>query len=174
MRSLIAFLLLASLLWSCTGKEPPPPKPNYVLPDDSLAMVLAEMHLYTAIFQHRTVRRNRLKDYARRDLQLALDSMGVSRARVDSSLRYYKTQPTHLEGVYDEALNILSTQLAEQKALEAKNKQKDSLKLEEGSAEQTMKEILEADGQVLFGKKFPLNASDSAPEVTEKKAGKLP
>jgi len=140
MRSLV--LIAIPLLFSCASEEPPPPKPSNILSDDSLAIILAATHKVSAIYQHRGVRRQRLQDYARNEMIELLDSFGVSRDRVDSSLIYYKDDPDHLGQIYDEALNILSTELAEQKASDPKEKGVDSLANKAGSADRTVGKIM--------------------------------
>ena len=170
MKRWLACVLPVLLLSGCASDEAPPKRPSYIIPDDSLAAVLAEIHQMGAVYQHRVVRKGRMQPYASRDLQLVLDSFGVSRDRIDSSLNYYKRNPEMLEKIYDESLNILSTRLAEMKA----NDKNDSLVLKAGSADSTIKRMMNEDGKVVLNKQIPLElenrkkgASDSSGKTVQ-------
>jgi len=86
--------------------------PKYVLPRDSMPLVIAEMHIFNATAQHRESRKMKFQHLAVQDKNEFLDSLRISNARFDSSLSFYLNQPQEMELIYDEAMNILSERLA--------------------------------------------------------------
>lgn len=86
--------------------------PKYVIPRDSMPLVIAEMHIYNATSQHRESRKMKFQHLAVQDKNEFLDSLRISNARFDSSLSFYLNQPQEMELIYDEAMNLLSERLA--------------------------------------------------------------
>lgn len=146
----IPFLLLL-LLFGCKVEEKKPKRPDYVLEPDSLAFVLAEVHKRGVLYRFKDVRQNRLQDFAEQDLVNLFDSLNIPKERLDSSLKYYKNDLMALGEAYDEALNILSTELAKEKG---KIKESgDTTKLPKVK-EKSIKEIMENEGFKINGKKI--------------------
>lgn len=105
------FLLFVLSILGCTEPEIIA-IPKYVIPRDSMPLVVAEMHIFNATAQHRESRKMKFQHLAVQDKNEFLDSLRISNARFDSSLSFYLNQPQAMELIYDEAMNILSERLA--------------------------------------------------------------
>jgi hypothetical protein len=128
-----ALLVVLALLFGCSSEQGSESN-TYVLSDDSLALMLVEVHFRNAVIQHKHIKGKPAEALAWDDYERVFDSLGVSRERFDSSLHYYLGISGAMEPIYDMALSALSTRLAE-----AGHTREDS-----GASQVSSKEELEA------------------------------
>ncbi|MDP4685338.1 MAG: DUF4296 domain-containing protein [Salibacteraceae bacterium] len=110
----LAVLSLSFLLFACNEKENRV-RPAYVLPSDSMAVMLAEVQILNAEYQHRDVRRDKLQPFAVKQFDALFDSVGVSQVRYDSSFSWWSKDPDAMQALLDNTLNILSARVSEVK-----------------------------------------------------------
>lgn len=142
MSRLILYICCVALLVGCTKKKPRQ-RPNYVLPQDSMAMILSEVHLLNAVSQHRESRRQHFQKFVEAEQKVLFDSLGVPMARFDSSMTFWLQDPKKMKEIYDESMNVLSTRLAQ-----VKRPSPDSV-VRHGGADKTIKEMIERDRKLL-------------------------
>ncbi|NCG28970.1 MAG: DUF4296 domain-containing protein [Bacteroidetes bacterium] len=131
--SLISTLIV---LASCgSGNEVVREKPNGVLPIDSMAMYMADVHLLDAATRHREVRKLGIQAHVKKAYFDYFDTCGISRVRFDKSLDYWSADNEEMIQVYDLSMEILSTKLADIKGASAVEEEEPSLdeQLEDGA-----------------------------------------
>lgn len=111
-RSLCILLLLALLACSEEARRE---RPTYVLPQDSMALVLSEVHVLNAASQHREARKQHFQKFIESEHIALFDSLGIDQARFDSSLNFWLQEPKEMIGIYDVSMNLLSEKLAKVK-----------------------------------------------------------
>ena len=126
---MIRLILLSIILLSLQGcgsdKNPAPAKkPTHILSKDSMAFYLSEIHIVDAALRHRDVRKKGLQAQAKQGFINYFDTAHVSKARFTESLDYWKDNYEEMEEIYDQSMEILSTQLVTLKKVESQ----DSLK----------------------------------------------
>ena len=125
----LAVLSLSFLLFACNEKENRV-RPAYVLPSDSMAVMLADIQMLNAGYQHRDVRRDKLQAFAIKEYDAFFDSVGVSKERFDSSFSWWSKDTDAMLALYDNTLNILSIRVTEEKTrrrLKSEAEQSDSI-----------------------------------------------
>lgn len=142
MNRLIIYICCVALMAGCTKKKPRQ-RPGYVLPQDSMAMILAEVHLLNAVSQHRESRRQHFQKFVEAEQKALFDSLGVPVARFDSSMTFWLEDPKKLKEIYDESMNVLSTRLAQ-----VKRPATDTV-VRHGGADNTIREMIEKDRKLL-------------------------
>lgn len=110
----LALLSLCIVLFACNEKENRV-RPAYVLPSDSMAVMLADIQMLNAGYQHRDVRRDKLQAFAIKEYDAYFDSVGVSKERYDSSFSWWSRDTDAMQALYDNSLNILSIRVTEEK-----------------------------------------------------------
>jgi len=118
MLRLLFIALLASALVACGQEEKQPtpaPLPIGVLDADSMAIVLADIHYMEAALRNRTVRKLGLEDEARLAFKSYFDTTAVSESRFRSSLDHWRKDFESMEQIYVEAMEIMSTRMAQAK-----------------------------------------------------------
>ncbi|MEZ4720913.1 MAG: DUF4296 domain-containing protein [Flavobacteriales bacterium] len=114
MRRLAAHTLLLVLLTRCGFRENElTPVPSNLVQRDTLVLLLAESAIFNAQSQHRDTRKKLFKDIILQREKDMFDSLGVSQADFKTSIEYYARNPKDMENMYDQAMNILTTRLAE-------------------------------------------------------------
>lgn len=108
----VSFFILAFILFACSEKEIRV-KPSYVLAEDTMAIMMADLGIYNAELQHREVRKDKLQNFVLEENQNYLDSIGVSQERWDSSFAWYSKDLIVMQHIQDNALNILNSKLEE-------------------------------------------------------------
>jgi len=141
MKRFLVYTILLVLLAGC-NKSKPRPKPDYVLSPDSMALLLAEVHVLNSASQHREARRQHFQKFIEAEQSVLFDSLGVPRARFDSSLTFWLQDPERMLEIYDQSMNILSTKLAK-----VKQPAQDSIAPHEGN--ESIKKLLEKDGNLM-------------------------
>lgn len=108
----VSFSILALVLFACSEKEVRV-KPSYVLAEDTMAIMMADLGIFNAELQHRDVRKDKLQNFVLEENQSYLDSIGISQERWDSSFAWYSKDLVLMQDIQDEALNILNAKLEE-------------------------------------------------------------
>lgn len=108
-------VLSVLLIAACGEKEQSRIKPSYVVPADSMSEILAGIHILNARHQHRDIRKDKLQAYVIQDFQHYYDSIGVSRARYDSSFAWWSEDPEEMQMLLDKSLNILNSEVSKLK-----------------------------------------------------------
>ena len=121
---LLSFLFLS--LQGCNADKNPGPaiEPAHILSKDSMAFYLSEVHIVDAALRHRDVRKKGLQAQAKKGFINYFDTAHVSKARFTESLNYWKDNYEEMEEIYDQSMELLSTQLVTLK----KGESQDSLK----------------------------------------------
>lgn len=104
--------IAALLLMVGCASEEAPPRPSHILSEDTMSIVLAEVHYFNAAAQHRDVRRKFMQSLVKEDMDAFYDSLGVTEEQFDESLQYYLDRPQEMLELYDGAMDLLSTRLA--------------------------------------------------------------
>jgi hypothetical protein len=94
------------------------PVPDHILPKDSMALFLGQIHLVDAASRHREVRKQSLQSYAKRGFIEYFDTAHVSRERFLESLSFWGEDFQEMDEIYDLAMERLSTQMAKLKSEE--------------------------------------------------------
>lgn len=179
----LAILLLLIVLSGCASDEKDADKvtyPSIVMPPDSLAFHLANIHILEAAMRHRDVRKQALQLNAKNGFEDYFDTSKVSRERFERSLSYWEKNFDEMANIYDLAMERLSTKLArmkqssevaadsttritpQEKSVEAPEKPK-RLKQEQLSAEQRrLKQIQERKQQRSAARKKEKRAAKSS------------
>lgn len=101
----ILFILATVIIWSSCSNEPE--NPEIVILADSMAIILADVHLADATL---SVMMNRRQKY--NDIDSYYNSVikkhNISRARLDSSISYYSSRGDEFEKIYEDVMFILS------------------------------------------------------------------
>ncbi|MEQ9187309.1 MAG: DUF4296 domain-containing protein [Cryomorphaceae bacterium] len=117
----ILVVLIMALFFGCGQKTPPPRKvPSSVLSKDSMAYFLSQVHIVDAAMRHRDVRKENLQVYAKRGFIEYFDTAQVNRERFLESLAFWGEDFEEMSGIYDMAMERLSTQMARLKMEEKK------------------------------------------------------
>ncbi len=97
------FTLLASC--KCDGGKPS----AYIIPPDSMAFIIAEIHYADAVLitaeNQRKIRLEQIPEFYAH----LLDKMNISKERFDSSLVFYSRDLTLLAKVYENVIQLLQT-----------------------------------------------------------------
>jgi hypothetical protein len=119
----IIFAIVGSLLASCGPEKPPSRRvPDGVLSADSMAFFLSQIHLIDAAMRHREVRKQTLQSYAKKSFILYFDTAAVSRDRFLTSMAFWSEDFEAMSGIYDQAMDRLSTKLAKLETPESAEK----------------------------------------------------
>ncbi|HAW21667.1 MAG TPA: hypothetical protein DCX14_15905 [Flavobacteriales bacterium] len=109
--ALIPVLILAA----CSSSEERI-RPDYVIPEDSMVVLIAELQILNAEGQHREVRRKKWTDFVKVKQRAMYDSLGYDEARIDSSMNYYLDDYEAFQKLHEDAMDLLSERLAKYKA----------------------------------------------------------
>ena len=109
--AIIPVLILAS----CSGSEERI-RPDYVIPEDSMVVLIAELQILNAEGRHREVRRKKWTDFVKVKQRALYDSLGFDEARIDSSMNYYLQDYESFQTLHQDAMDLLSERLAKYKA----------------------------------------------------------
>lgn len=113
-------IILCILFSACNGDQREVRElPRGILPKDSMAYYLSQLHIIDAAMRHREVRKSALQSYAKRGFIEYFDTAGVSHERFVKSLEFWGDDFEDMSEVYDLAMERLSTQLAREKAQQA-------------------------------------------------------
>lgn len=114
-------MILALLIVAC-GEEEKPSRvaPEGILPKDSMAYYLSQVHIMDAAMRHRKVRKGNMQSYAKRGFIEYFDTAGVSHDRFIRSLEFWAEDFEEMSEVYDLAMERISTQMVRLKQEEAK------------------------------------------------------
>ena len=102
---IVLSICIIFMLFSCREKTIRV-KPKNVLPSDSMALILVEVHMMNAAHPHRDVRKKKLQPYALKEYQAMFDSVKVSEQRFEESFDWWNDEPEDIRGILDETLNI--------------------------------------------------------------------
>ena len=103
------------ILASCSGSEERI-RPDYVIPEDSMVVLIAELQILNAESRHREVRRKKWTDFVKVKQRALYDSLGFDEARIDSSMNYYLQDYESFQTLHQDAMDLLSERLAKYKA----------------------------------------------------------
>ena len=118
-------MFLVLFLVSCGSKDERL-RPTNVLSEDSMSFILAELQVLNAKFQHREAKQKKLTDCIIVEQQNFFGSIGVSKAHFDRSMKFYMEDYVEMQTLHDEAMNLLSTRIAEYKS---KHPEKEEVKV---------------------------------------------
>ena len=118
-------MFLVLFLVSCGSKDERL-RPTNILSEDSMSFILAELQVLNAKFQHREAKQKKLTDFIIVEQQNFFDSIGVSKAHFDRSMKFYMEDYVEMQTLHDEAMNLLSTRIAEYKS---KHPEKEEVKV---------------------------------------------
>ena len=101
----ILFILSIIVIYSSCSNEAE--NPEVIISADSMAVILADVHLSDATL---SVMMNRRKKYTDIDsyYNSVLQKYNVTRARLDSSISYYSSRGKEFEKIYEDVMFILS------------------------------------------------------------------
>ena len=122
MRRLAPLLLLAIIVACGDGRPKNIKAPPGILPKDSMAYFLSQVHMIDAATRHREVRKHNLQVYAKQGFLVYFDTAKVSRERFLASLEFWGDDFDQMSEIYDLAMERLSTQMAKLKSEEKKAK----------------------------------------------------
>jgi len=95
----------------CTEEEAPPPKS--LIGRDSMILILKDIQLVEARYQRRILARGeRLRDQTMQNYAALFEAHGISESRFRSSYVYYQREPEELEVMFDEVIELLTTEQA--------------------------------------------------------------
>lgn len=120
-----AFAVGIIFLVSCSSDEVRK-RPSSVLSEDSMAVVLAELQVINAKFQHRDAKQKKLTDFIILEQHEFFDSLGVTQTHFDRSMKYYMQDYVEMQALHDKAMNLLSTRIAKYKS---KHPEKEQIKV---------------------------------------------
>jgi hypothetical protein len=106
MRKIAAIALLLSVFSSCTymGDE----KPKNVLSKDTMAVVLADVHMAEALLFVRNIYGDQGNQTVGSHYEYIYKIHHITRQQWEISYKYYSEHPAELSKIYDEVLNILN------------------------------------------------------------------
>lgn len=123
MKNIVRVLFVLSFIFSCSKVNK---TPEYVIPHDDMVNIIVKIHITDGMLNINKVRR----DLARKDssnyYETIFKSFGFTRADFDTSIYFYSNNIDEYDKIYEEVLNKLSemeTQLKEESAKEAKEKE---------------------------------------------------
>lgn len=120
-----AYLLALLTLAACSkSKKDDRPVPENLIGKDTMALIMAETAIFNAKSQHTDTRKKDFKELIIEEEIMFFDSLGIAQDDFKRSLHYYMDNPKEMEAVYDEAMNLLTTRLAQ----EGKSPPKDTTK----------------------------------------------
>lgn len=123
-------ILLVLITFSCNTKNK---TPDYVIPHEDMVNIIVDMHITDGLMNVNKVRRNLVKKDSLNYYDAVFKSYGYTRTGFDTSIYYYSNNISEYDKIYEEVLNKLSemqTQLKEEGAKEAKEKEELKVKKE--------------------------------------------
>lgn len=134
---LLHVILIAFIFTSCGDEEKVArERPADVLPMDSMARYMSELHMIDAATRHRDVRKLGIQAHVKKAYFDYFDTCGITRERFDKSLDYWSGDNEEMIQVYDLSMELLSTKLADIKgstAIEEEEEPSIEEQLEDGA-----------------------------------------
>lgn len=97
------FCALAILLIACSGSDTTEKliRPKYVIPEDSLILILKDIHTVDAAAKQNFIPNNANNYQKYREFKFVLEKYHVDFQRFDSTLSYYANHSLQFEKMYD-------------------------------------------------------------------------
>lgn len=108
---ILRFLLVffACFLFSCSVKKKETEFPPGLISQDSMAVILADIHAVEALINHGLLINNNAPATASAYYEGVYRKNKVSRKRFEESYNFYKENPEVLSKIYDKAIEELSS-----------------------------------------------------------------
>jgi hypothetical protein len=109
MVKIISGLLVILALGSCYHTVPDPTfKMDLVIPADSMATLLTDLHIADGVINNTKLKDKTLKQLSTEYFSEILEKHGISRDAFDESMRYYAYHTEELDKIYEKVIVNLS------------------------------------------------------------------
>ncbi|MFN7014069.1 MAG: DUF4296 domain-containing protein [Bacteroidia bacterium] len=114
MNKILVFLFIAILLFSsCSLEKKEISIPDYVITQDSMVHILADVHIQEAMMNQYSQEGRHMKMNPIKQYQLIFDKYNISKERYDSSYQFYLDNPSLLNKIYENVVIELTKKQAE-------------------------------------------------------------
>lgn len=111
----LTFLLVILSLFSCRDEVSLVDKPEELLPEDTMVLLLKDMTVVESHIQMRYGQASVYKELMERSGKEILDKYSVSEQRYESSLEYYGSRQLEMQAIYSrviDSLNLMSGKIS--------------------------------------------------------------
>jgi hypothetical protein len=108
-----AFIIFILLFSSCSLEQKEISIPDYVITQDSMAHILADVHIQEAMMNQYSQEGRHMKMNPVKQYQLIFDKYNISKERYDSSYQFYLDNPSLLNKIYENVVIELTKKQAE-------------------------------------------------------------
>jgi hypothetical protein len=118
MKRILFIIVILSVLFACSTDK----TPDYVIPQDKMIDIIADIHLVDGMMTVHTIRREILRQKSNNLYDEVFTRYGYTRTDFDTSIYYYSLNINQYDAMYKEVLNKLSEKEAKIKEEGIKNK----------------------------------------------------